>query len=72
MDALRPYIRAYVVEGDLDGRPFNCATNALVYQRAKGQEDAHPFGTELDVYGEEYEWFSHTIQPAGSRLTTSG
>jgi glutamate synthase domain-containing protein 2 len=64
MDALRPYIRAYVVEGDLDGRPFNRDERALVYQRAKGQEDAHPFGTELDVYGEEYEWFSHSIQPS--------
>ncbi len=64
MDALRPYIRAYVVEGDLDGRPFNRDERALVYQRAKGDEDAHPFGTELDVYGEEYEWFSHSIQPA--------
>jgi glutamate synthase domain-containing protein 2 len=64
MDALRPYIRAYVVEGDLEGRPFNRDERALVYQRAKGQEDAHPFGTELDVYGEEYEWFSHSIQPS--------
>ena len=63
MDALRPYIRAYVVEGDLEGKPFNRDERALVYQRAKGEEDAHPFGTELDVYGEEYEWFSHSIQP---------
>src|SRR3546814_324445 len=38
-----------------------------------GQEDAHPFGTELDVYSGEYEWLAHSIQsnaaaPADSRV----
>ena len=63
MEELRPFVRSYLVESDQEGRPFNADERALVYQRAKGQEDAHPFGTELDVYGEEYEWFSHSIQP---------
>src|SRR3546814_17774660 len=31
--------------------------------RAKGQLDSHPFGTELDVYSDEYEWMSHSIAP---------
>jgi len=64
MDELRPYVRGYLVEGDQEGRPFNRDERSLVYQRAKGDEDAHPFGTELDVYGSEYEWFSHSIQPS--------
>ena len=45
MEDLRPYLRSYVVEGDLEGRPFNHDERALVYARAKGQLDAHPFGT---------------------------
>ncbi|MEC7160616.1 MAG: FMN-binding glutamate synthase family protein, partial [Pseudomonadota bacterium] len=63
MEDLRPYARAYVVEGDLEGRPFNHQQRALVYARAKGQLDSHPFGTELDVYSDEYEWLAHSIVP---------
>ena len=61
---LRPFLRSYIVESDLDGRPFSHDERALVYQRAKGDEDAHPFGTELDVYSEEYEWLAHSIAPS--------
>ncbi|MET0251263.1 MAG: FMN-binding glutamate synthase family protein [Novosphingobium sp.] len=63
MEDLRPYLRSYVVEGDLDGRPFSHDERELVYARAKGQLDAHPFGTELDVYSDEYEWLAHSIVP---------
>jgi glutamate synthase domain-containing protein 2 len=63
MEDLRPYLRSYVVEGDLEGRPFNHDERALVYARAKGQLDAHPFGTELDVYSTEYEWLGHSMAP---------
>ncbi|WP_239805298.1 FMN-binding glutamate synthase family protein [Croceicoccus hydrothermalis] len=63
MEDLRPYLRSYVVESDLEGRPFNHDERALVYARSKGQLDAHPFGTELDVYSDEYEWLSHSIVP---------
>jgi len=60
---LRPYLRAYIVEGDLDGRPFSHDERSLVYARAKGAVDAHPFGTDLDVYSGEYEWLAHSIVP---------
>ena len=60
---LRPFLRSYIVESDLDGRPYSHDERALVYQRAKGEEDAHPFGTELDVYSGEYEWLAHSIAP---------
>ncbi|MBX7501249.1 FMN-binding glutamate synthase family protein [Qipengyuania sp. YG27] len=63
MEDLRPYARAYFVEGDLEGRPFNHDQRSLVYARAKGQLDAHPFGTELDVYSAEYQWLAHSIVP---------
>jgi len=63
-ETLRPYLRSYIVESDLDGRPFSHDERALVYARAKDQVDAHPFGTELDVYSGEYEWLSHSIAPS--------
>ncbi len=63
MEDLRPFARAYVVEGDLEGRPFNHDERSLVYARAKGELDSHPFGTELDVYSDEYEWLAHSIVP---------
>ena len=61
---LRPYLRAYIVEGDLEGRPFSHSARALVYQRSKNSISSHPFGTELDVYSDEYEWLSHSAMPS--------
>ncbi|WP_447765597.1 FMN-binding glutamate synthase family protein [Sphingopyxis panaciterrae] len=63
-EALRPFLYAYVVESPLEGRPFARTERDLIYARAKGDLDAHPFGTELDVYSDEYEWMSHSIAPA--------
>ena len=60
---LRPFLRSYIVEGPLEGRPYDRVSRSLVYARAKRQEDAHPFGTELDVYSEEYEALCHSINP---------
>ncbi len=61
---LRPYLRAYIVEGDLEGKPFNLEARALVHNRAKGLTDSHPFGTERDVSTNDYEWLIHSIAPA--------
>ncbi|MHB9878448.1 FMN-binding glutamate synthase family protein [Pacificimonas sp. ICDLI1SI03] len=60
---LRPFLRSYMVEGDHEGMPFSRDQRALVYARAKGQSDDQPFGTELDVYGPEFEWLSHSMAP---------
>ena len=66
MEDLRPFFQAYIVESDLEGRPFSHQERALVYARAKGDLDSHPMGTELDVYSEEYDWLSHSIVPLDS------
>lgn len=60
---LRPYLRAYIVESDREGRPFTIDERGLVYARAKGEISTHPMGTELDVYSDEYEWLGHSIAP---------
>jgi glutamate synthase domain-containing protein 2 len=66
-EALRPFIRQYFIQDDLHGVPFNREQRSLVYARAKGDNDFEPFGTELDVYGNAFEWISHTIAPADHR-----
>jgi glutamate synthase domain-containing protein 2 len=63
IESFRPFSRAYLVEGDLDGSPFSHEDRDLVYARAHGNADAHPFGTELDVYSSEYEWLAHSMLP---------
>lgn len=60
---LRPKIQQYFVESDTDGAPINRIDRSVIYQRAKKQVDTTPFGTQLDVYAEGYEWMSHSIVP---------
>ena len=62
-EEFRPYLRQYIVESDQDGRPINRAARSVVYARAKGQEDAVPFGTSLDVHSAEYEFLTQSMAP---------
>ncbi len=64
LEEVRPEIRQYFVESDTDGAPFDRSTRSIVYERAKGQHDKRPFGTELAVYGTSYEWINHSLSPA--------
>ncbi len=61
---VRPMLRQYVVESDNEEVPFSQVQRALVYQRAKREPDVRPFGTELNVYEERYEWVNHSIAPS--------
>ncbi len=63
MEDLRPKIYQYFVESDNDGRPINRNERSTIYQRAKKDLDSTPFGTQLDVYAEGYEWLGHSISP---------
>jgi glutamate synthase domain-containing protein 2 len=58
---LRPKIYQYFVESDTNGKPFSRLSRSLIYQRAKKETDTIPFGTQLDVYENGYEWLSHSI-----------
>jgi glutamate synthase domain-containing protein 2 len=63
LEKVRPEIRQYFLESDTDGTPFNRNKRAIVYQRAKGQLDKRPFGTQQDVYGSNFEWINHSLVP---------
>ncbi len=58
---LRPKIYQYFVESDIDGKPFSRIDRSLIYQRSKDEVDTTPFGTQLNVYKEAYEWMNHSI-----------
>jgi glutamate synthase domain-containing protein 2 len=56
-------MRQYFIESDAEAAPFSRAQRSLVYQRAKGQPDNRPFGTQLDVTRQGYEWINHSMFP---------
>lgn len=77
LESIRPQIRQYFVESDTDGAPFTREQRSLVYQRAKQVQDKEPFGTELSVHANGYEWLNHSIVPAAQspglpRVTIGG
>ena len=63
LEYIRPEMRQYFVEGDTEAAPFSRAQRSLVYQRAKGEPDNRPFGTQLDVTRQGYEWINHSLMP---------
>ena len=62
-EAIRPEIQQYFVEDDTSGTPISREFRSLVYQRAKGQRDTRPFGTQFSVYRNGYEWIDHSLSP---------
>jgi len=64
LEWIRPEIRQYFIDSDRDAVPFSREQRSLVYQRAKGQVDKRPFGTQLDVHQTGYEWINHSMSPS--------
>ena len=64
LEWIRPEIRQYFLESDREAVPFSRQQRSLVYQRAKGEPDKRPFGTQLDVHQPGYEWINHSLQPS--------
>ncbi|CAN5711870.1 FMN-binding glutamate synthase family protein [soil metagenome] len=63
LEYIRPEMRQYFIESDAEAAPFSRAQRSLVYQRAKGEPDNRPFGTQLDVTIAGYEWINHSMVP---------
>jgi len=61
MEEWRPKLYQYFIESDTNGTPINRIYRSVAYQRAKDVLDTSPFGTQLDVYEEGYEWMNHSI-----------
>ena len=63
LEWIRPEIRQYFIDSDSEAVPFSRQQRSLVYQRAKGDSDKRPFGTQLDVQAAGYEWINHSVSP---------
>lgn len=63
LEYVRPEIRQYFIESDSVSEPFSRNQRSVVYQRAKRSLETRPFGTQLDVYQNGYEWINHSIAP---------
>lgn len=77
LESIRPEIQQYFIERNTDGMPFSREDRSIVYQRAKGDLDSLPFGTQQDVYATGYEWLKHSIRakhvdPSSLRVTIGG
>ncbi|MCB0349101.1 MAG: FMN-binding glutamate synthase family protein, partial [Bdellovibrionales bacterium] len=64
LEMVRPEIQQYFIESETDGKPIPRVFRSIVYQRAKAAPDTIPFGTQLNVYGPDYEWVPHSLYPA--------
>lgn len=64
LEFIRPEMRQYFIESDNEAAPFSRQQRSLVYQRAKGESDKRPFGTQRDVGATGYEWISHSMAPS--------
>ena len=61
LEDLRPPIRQYFMESDIDGVPFSRQARSVVYIRSKNLPSTIPFGTKMDVYKAGYEWVGHSL-----------
>lgn len=64
LEEIRPEIRQYFLEDETTGMPFARKKRSIVYQRAKGQLDKVPFGSQLDFSRTRHEWLNHSIAAA--------
>src|SRR5690606_17515981 len=60
-ESIRPEIQQYFVETDTAGLPLSRLHRSVIYQRAKRELDTTPFGTQLNVYDDNYEWLNHSV-----------
>lgn len=62
-ESIRPEIRQYFFESDLDGKPFNRRQRSIVYQRAKNEKQTVAFGMQANPSAPGYEWVAHSVYP---------
>ncbi|MBL7696950.1 MAG: FMN-binding glutamate synthase family protein [Chitinophagaceae bacterium] len=61
---IRPEMRQYFFESDLDGKPFSRRQRSLVYQRAKNVKETVAFGIQANPNAPGFEWAAHSVYPS--------
>jgi glutamate synthase domain-containing protein 2 len=64
LESLRPELRQYFFESDSDELPYSRNQRSVVYKRSKEILAARPFGSDENMYSEEFSWLNHSIQPS--------
>ncbi len=62
-ESIRPELRQYFFESDLDGKPFNRRQRSIIYQRAKNEKQTVAFGMQANPAAPGYEWVAHSVYP---------
>lgn len=62
-ESIRPEMRQYFFESDLDGKPFSRRQRSIVYQRSKNEKQTVAFGMQADPSRPGYEWTAHSVYP---------
>ena len=62
-ESIRPELRQYFWESDLDGKPFNRRQRSVVYQRAKNVKQTVAFGMQEDPEKPGHDWVAHSVYP---------
>ncbi len=60
-EEVRPEIQQYFIELNTDAYPIEREIRSLIYQRAKGELETQPFGTQRDTNAVGYEWVAHAM-----------
>lgn len=63
LEMVRPEIQQYFIESDTSEDPISRIYRNLVYEKAKGELETVPFGSELNLYADDYRWLNHSIYP---------
>ncbi|MCB0708345.1 MAG: FMN-binding glutamate synthase family protein [Chitinophagaceae bacterium] len=69
LESIRPELRQYFFESDLDGKPFNRRQRSIVYQRAKNEKQTVAFGMQANPYERGFEWVAHSLYPVKIKET---
>lgn len=77
LEYIGPEIRQYFIASDTEELPFSREERDLVYQRAQGLDDSHPFGTEHDLNDQGWLSAAHSMAPThvhedAERVTVGG
>ena len=63
LESFHDEIHQYFIASNTEEKPFNREQRNTVYRRAKRLNDAKAFGTERDLYEENYLSIEHSIYP---------
>ncbi|XQW84292.1 FMN-binding glutamate synthase family protein [Thalassotalea piscium] len=64
LESYRVEIQQYFIANDTEEKPFNREERSLVYQRAKNTRDTIAFGTQHDLYEDNYLSLWHSMAPS--------